>query len=340
MSNVRTSNMTITQEFAEKVRQANSKDRIMRVAPILVLVVMILVFSALCGFNVFLAPSNIVAILKQLAIPLCVALGLTFVIMIGSIDLSINGVVGMAGSFAGVLVANEVFDFNLGLLGVMLAVLAAVVVGFLIGVIHVYLRVPSFMVSFAFMYICQGLGRVSYHSRILKITDPVMIRLANLSIVGVPFITWVALVMFVICLLIQQYTAFGRHVYAVGTNEAIPRSVGVNVGWVKVRVFMLAGLLSGVAGVLGAIRLGIGQIQIGDNQMFPAQAAVVIGGTALSGGKGGVQRTLVGVLIMTILNNGLLMCNVSAYITDGVQGLIILICVILTCEHGKTVISK
>ena len=107
-------------------------------------------------------------------------------------------------------------------------------------------------------------------------------------------------------------------------NEAIPRSAGVNVNWVKVRVFMLAGLLSGVAGVLGAIRLGIGQIQIGEDQMFPAQAAVVIGGTALSGGKGGVQRTLVGVLIMTILNNGLLMCNVSAYITDGVQGLIIL----------------
>jgi ribose transport system permease protein len=74
--------------------------------------------------------------------------------------------------------------------------------------------------------------------------------------------------------------------------------------------------------------------------MFPAQAAVVIGGTALSGGKGGVQRTLVGVLIMTILNNGLLMCNVSAFITDGIQGLIILLCVILTCEHGKTVISK
>jgi len=167
-----------------------------------------------------------------------------------------------------------------------------------------------------------------------------MLDAAKLSILGIPFITWVALLMFVVCLIIQEYTAFGRHVYAVGTNEAIPKSVGVNVGWVKIRVFMLAGLMSGIAGVLGAIRLGIGQIQIGNNQMFPAQAAVVIGGTALSGGKGGVQRTLVGVLIMTILNNGLLMCNVSAFITDGIQGLIILLCVILTCEHGKTVISK
>ncbi len=340
MANQRGADMTITQEFGEKVRRANTKDKIMRVAPIMVLVAMIIVFTILCGFNVFLAPSNIVAILKQLAIPLCVALGLTFVIMIGSIDLSINGVVGMAGSLAGVFVANEVFDYNFGAFGILLAILSAIAAGFLIGVIHVYLRVPSFMVSFAFMYICQGIGRVSYHSRILKITDPMIIRLANLSILSVPFISWIALLMFVICLVIQEYTAFGRHVYAVGTNEAIPRAVGVNVGHVKVMVFMLAGLLSGVAGVLGAIRLGIGQIQIGNGQMFPAQAAVVIGGTALSGGKGGVQRTLVGVLIMTILNNGLLMCNVSAFITDGVQGLIILLCVILTCEHGKTVISK
>ncbi len=340
MANTRGTAMTIPQEFAEKIKRASYKDKIMSIAPILVLVAMILVFSLILGFNVFLAPTNIAAILKQLAIPLCVALGLTFVIMIGSIDLSIDGAVGLSGSLAGVFVANEVFNFDLGLFGVALAILAVVLVGFLIGVVHVYLRVPSFMASFAFMYICQGIGRVSYHSRILQITDPMMLGMSNLTILGIPFITWVSLVMFVICLFIQEYTAFGRHVYAVGTNEAIPRSAGVNVNWVKVRVFMLAGLLSGVAGVLGAIRLGIGQIQIGEDQMFPAQAAVVIGGTALSGGKGGVQRTLVGVLIMTILNNGLLMCNVSAYITDGVQGLIILICVILTCAHGKTVISK
>ena len=340
MAKERGANMTITEEFAEKIKRANSMDRIMRIAPIIVLVALIAVFSLICGFNVFLAPSNIAAILKQLAIPLCVALGLTFVIMIGSIDLSINGVVGMTGSLAGVFVANEVFNFNLGLFGILLAILSGVAVGLTIGLIHVYLRAPSFMVSLSFMYVCQGIARLSYHSRILKITDRMVIWASGATFLGLPFITWVSLVMFVICLIIQEYTAFGRHVYAVGTNEAVPRAVGVNVNWVKVRVFMLAGLMSGVAGVLGAIRLGIGQVSIGNNQMFPAQAAVVIGGTALAGGKGGVQRTLIGVLIMTILQNGLLMCNVSPYITDGVQGIIILACVILTCEHGKTVISK
>ena len=340
MAKVHGAGMTINEEFAERIKRANSVDRIMRIAPMVVLGALIIVFSAICGIHVFLAPSNIIAILNQLSIPLCVALGLTFVIMIGSIDLSINGVVGMAGSLAGVFVANEVFNFNFGLFGVLLAVLSAVAVGLLIGLIHVYLRVPSFMASLSFMYVCQGIAKLSYNSRVLKITDSMMLWANKATFIGVPFITWVSLVMFIVCLIIQEYTAFGRHVYAVGTNEAVPRAVGVNVNWVKVRVFMLAGLMSGVAGVLGAIRLGMGQVSIGSNRMFPAQAAVVIGGTALAGGKGGVQRTLIGVLIMTILQNGLLMCNVSPYITDGVQGIIILACVILTCEHGKTVISK
>ena len=129
MANTRGTAMTIPQEFAEKIKRASYKDKIMSIAPILVLVAMILVFSLILGFNVFLAPTNIAAILKQLAIPLCVALGLTFVIMIGSIDLSIDGAVGLSGSLAGVFVANEVFNFDLGLFGVALAILAVVLVG-------------------------------------------------------------------------------------------------------------------------------------------------------------------------------------------------------------------
>lgn len=340
MSKLRTADLSITEEFASKARKANEMNRIMSIAPIVVLFLLILVFSAICGFDVFLGRDNVANILKQLAVPLCVALGLTWVIMIGSIDLSINGVVGMAGCLAGVLVQNSAFDNNLGIWGILLAVLSGVAAGFIVGVVHVKLRVPSFMASLAMMYVCQGFGRISYYSKIVKLADPVLIALGRGSFLGIPYVTWIALAMFGICYLIQEFTAFGRHVYAVGTNESVPRSVGINVDWVKIRVFILGGLMSAIAGVLGMIRLGMGQIQIGNNKMFPAQAAVVIGGTALSGGKGGVHRTLIGVLIMTVLINGLTICNVSAYITDGVQGLIILLCVIVTSVRGKTVIAK
>lgn len=331
---------SIMEEFAERVRRSNRNERIMKVAPVGVLIALMLVFTLLCGGN-FASFKNLSSLMKQFAIPMVIALGLTFVIMLGSIDLSINGTVGMAGSLMGVFVLNNMFpQMNMGIGGVALAVLASAVIGLLVGLVHVYLRIPSFMSSFAFMYICQGIAKLSYQGKPPTIHDPLFVALAKTDILWVPFITWMAMLMFVICFLIQEYTAFGRHIYAVGTNEAIPKAVGVNVNRVKVKVFTLAGILFGVAGVLGAIRLGQGQVGIGEDRMFPAQAAVVVGGTSLSGGKGGVVNTLVGVLIMTVLQNGLILLSVNPYVRSGIEGLIILVAVILTVPHGKQVVSK
>ena len=311
----------------------------MRFAPIIVLVAMVLVFSVTCGRN-FASLNNVIAILNQLAIPMLVALGLTFVIMIGGIDLSINGTVGMAASIVGVLVLNNRYPFDWGVGGVLAAVGASALVGFTIGVVHVYLRIPSFMVSFAFMHICRGVGLIVYDGRPTTIADPLFVSLPKLTFLGVPFITWMAAAMLLVCIFIQEFTAFGRHIYAVGTDESILRSVGVSVNKVKIKVFTLAGICFGAAGVLGAIRLGQGVVQVGDGLMFPAQAAVVVGGTALSGGKGGVINTIVGVLIMTVLANGLLILGVNPYVRTGIEGIIILVAVALTVSRGPKVISK
>lgn len=330
---------TITEEFAAKVKNENQNAKIMKYAPILVLLFLIIVFVAVCGVK-FVSASNLLAILNQMALPLVVALGLTFVIMLGSIDLSIDGTVGMAGSLFACFIMNSQFGWDLGFGAVVIAVAASMLCGFVIGMCHVYLKIPSFMASFAFMYICKGIGMVSYQGHPPSITDPLVKSLPTTVFLGVPFITWVAIAMFVLCFFIQEYTAFGRHIYAVGTNESIPRSVGVDVKKVKLGVFALAGFLFGVAGVIGAIRLGQGQIAIGAGKMFPAQAAVVVGGTSLAGGKGGVTNTIVGVLIMTVLDNGLLMLGVDPNIRTGIQGVIILVSVVLTVARGAKVISK
>ncbi len=332
--------LTITDEFAEKVRRENAQEKVMKIAPILVLVFLIIVFSIACGAN-FASAANLISILNQLAIPMIVAFGLTFVIMIGSIDLSINGTVGMAGSMMAVLVLNSQFPgMDLGILGAFIGIVSSVLIGFVVGLVHVKAKIPSFMVSFAFMYICRGIGMLTYQGHPPKILDPFFMGLAKASFIGIPFITWVAILMFALCYFIQEYTAFGRHIYAVGTNESIPRAVGVNVDKVKIMVFSLAGFLFGVAGVIGAIRLGQGQVGIGEGLMFPAQAAVVVGGTSLAGGKGGVVNTVVGVLIMTVLSNGLVLLSVNPYIRTGVEGLIILVAVILTVRRGNQIICK
>lgn len=331
--------LTIQEEFAKKIKAENRREKIIKWAPVLVLLALIVVFTIVRG-SAFASVSNLVAILNQWAIPLIVALGLTFVIMLGGIDLSIDGTVGMAGSIASVLVMNTLNDNNFGIFGIIIAILCSVVVGFFVGLFHVKLKIPSFMVSFAFMNICTGIAYLSYSGTPATVSDPVLKALPKVSFLGIPFITWVALVMLLLCIYIQEYTPFGRYIYAVGTDETIPRSVGINVDHVKIKVFTLAGFLFGVAGVVGLIRLGQGQAGIGKDLMFPAQAAVVIGGTSLSGGKGGVLNTVVGTLIMTVLINGLTMMGVNPNIKTGIQGIIILVAVILTTKRGATVISK
>ena len=331
--------MLITEEFAAKIKQDNRKDKIMRYAPMIVLVFMIVIFTIINGSD-FASFGNMIAILNQLAIPLVVAIGLTFVIMIGSIDLSINGTVGMAASFMGMLVLNTRSEMDLGFLGVGLAVLASVTVGLIIGSVHVYLKVPSFMVSFAFLHICRGFGLLSYEGQPPRIQDPFFTEVPLIAFLGIPVLTWVALLVLFVCYFIQERTAFGRYIYAVGTDETILRSIGVSANKVKVMVFTLAGFCFGIAGVLGATRLGMGEVMIGDGLMFPAQAAVVIGGTALSGGKGGVGNTVVGVLIMTVLFNGLIIMGVNPHIRTAIQGAIILVAVALTVARGAKIISK
>jgi ribose transport system permease protein len=331
--------LSIAEEFALRVRRNSTRERVMRFAPMIVLAAMVLVFWAVCGSD-FASVNNFIAILNQLAIPMLVALGLTFVIMIGGIDLSIDGTVGMAASVLGVLVINSRDPSGWWLGGVLAAVGSSALVGFIIGVAHVYLRIPSFMVSFAFMYICRGIGLISYSGQPPTITDPLLASLPKVSFMGVPFITWSAIATLAVCVFIQEFTAFGRYIYAVGTDESILRSVGVSVSKVKIKVFTLAGVCFGIAGALGAIRLGQGQIMVGSGLMFPAQAAVVVGGTSLAGGRGGVLNTIVGVLIMTVLANGMVVLGVNPYIKTGIEGVIILVAVALTVARGPKVISK
>jgi len=339
MKNPNKQEVTITDEFTSKIRTEHRNTQIIKWAPIFVLVVLIIFFTIVRG-NSFASLNNLTTVLNQLAIPLLVACGLTFVIILGGIDLSIDGTVGMAASLLSVLVLNSKNANNLGILGIVLAILASVLIGLTIGVIHVKLMIPSFMVSFGFMYICKGIALLSYSGIPAQITDPILIQLPKISFIGIPFITWIAILMLGVSYFIQEYTPLGRHIFAVGTAENIPRSVGINVSMVKIKVFTYAGLLFGIAGALGAIRLGQGQAQIGYDLMFPAAAAVVVGGTSLSGGKGGIVNTLIGTLIMVVLDNGLALLGVNPDIKTGIQGLIILTAVALTISHGRKVISK
>ena len=152
--------------------------------------------------------------------------------------------------------------------------------------------------------------------------------------------TWIAIVVFAIAYVLQFHTRFGSYVMAIGDNESAAANIGIDVDKTKFKVFLWLGCCIGIVGFMGAVRLGRGEIGIGSNLVFPSITAVAVGGTSLSGGKGGVTNTIVGVLIMTVLENGLIQLGANPNLRSAIQGIIILVAVALTVPHGPKVISK
>ena len=330
--------LSIAEEFSMKIKQDNRKAKIIQWAPVIVLVVLILFFGIM--IKEFISLSNFGNILRQLATPLILALGLTFVIIMGSIDLSVEGVMGLTGSIVSLLVINNKTSLKLGLIGILISLTIGSLIGFITGCIHVKAKVPSFMVSFGMSSIGAGFALLSYGAIPATIADPIFITISRDSILGIPILTWIALVVFAVAYILQEYTAFGRYIFAVGENENILKSCGINVAKIKILVFTWSGFCIGLAGVLGASRLMRGDVLIGKGNLFPAITAVVVGGTALTGGKGGVLNTVMGALIVTVLQNGLIFMGVNPYIQTGIQGIIIVAAVAFSVGRGKKIIIK
>lgn len=328
----------IAEEFAQKVVRQNRRDKITKLSPAIVLLGLTAAFSVAAPG--FFSVANAMTILGQIATPLVLALGLTFVVLTGSIDLSIDGTMGLTGTVVGFLVMNNQNSMDLGLFGILIAVSIGGLMGLLIGTVYVKARIPSFMVSYGVSSIASGIAQSINGSLPATIVDEGFRSLALSSFLGLPYITWISIAVFGVAYIIQEKTAFGRYLFTVGSDERIPKMSGVNVSRVKILAFVWAGLCTGLAGVIGAARLGQGTILIGRNNLFPTMTAVVVGGTLFSGGKGGVVNTLFGVLIITVLNDGLVLLGVQAELQKGIQGVIIVIAVAASIVRSRRLISK
>jgi len=329
---------TVATEFSQRIAAERAKSRIIRLGPFLVMVFLIIVMSILVpGFFSFI---NLVSVLQQVATPLVLALGLTFVLLLGSIDLSLEGVMGFTGSIVALLVLNTKNSLDLGMLGVLIALAAGTLFGLVSGLFHTRLKIPSFMVTFGMGSAITGFGILSYRGIPASVRDPMFAQIASGTFLGIPLLTWFALVLFLVAFAIERYTAFGRHVYAIGENEGVARAGGINVDRVKVTVFAWSAFCASVAGVFGAIKLNIGEVIISSGFLFSTITAVVVGGTSLVGGSGGVVQSLVGVVIVTIIQDSMILLGVNAYVQPAVQGMIVLAAVALTVARGRKLIFK
>ncbi|MCP4402097.1 MAG: ABC transporter permease [bacterium] len=333
-----TQQVTVAEEFTAKIQAERRKAKIVDLAPLGTFVLMAVLMSIFV--EGFFTVSNFISVLNQIASPLVLAIGLTFVILLGSIDLSVEGVMGFTGSIVTLLVLNNKTPYDLGVWGILLAVIAGTLVGVFTGVLHVKLRIPSFMVTFGVAGIITGLGILSYRGRPASVLEALFVQISQGTLFGIPYLAYFAFLILLIGYIIQEYTAFGRHVFAIGENESILRATGINVDRIKILVFTWCAFCASIAGIFGAIRLKRGEVIIGTGFLFYTITAVVVGGTSLSGGKGGVLQSLVGVLMVTIIQSSLILLGVNPYIQSAIQGLIIILAVSLTVARGRKFIIK
>ena len=308
------------------------------VAPLMVLVALCILIT-IANPN-FIEPRNLVRIANSAAVPLTLAMGMTFVILMGSIDLSVEGSLSVAAMVLVLLAANDANGSDLGWLAVLAAIAAGTAIGLLNGVIQTMLRIPSFMATLGMWFIGLGIAVYMLGGSAVRLNDASIRALALSRWLGFPIAVWVALAAFALAVVIQYRTRLGRHIVAVGGGEDVAELSGVHLVRVRILAFGLAGFFFGVAGVLAAAQLGQSNAVIADGRLFAAVTAVVVGGTALTGGEGGVLNTLVGVLIVTVLANGMVLLGISPYVQQTVQGLLIIAAVALSLDRIRLKIVK
>jgi len=300
----------------------------------------IIALFAMCIFLVifpttratFLTPKNVFNILRQNASNLFLATGMTMVIILGGIELSVGSVIALSG----VVAAGCVVNFGLPEI---VAFLAAIGVGALVGMFNGFVicktDIPPFIVTLASMNITKGIALVlTGGSPIRCMTDA--FKFPGAGYVGpIPTPVILMIVVFIVATLMVNRTQLGRHIYAVGGNAQAAKFSGINVQKVKFIVYTYTGIMAGIAGVVVASRLYSGQPTAGDGAEMDAIAAVVVGGTSMSGGSGRLGGTLIGVLIIGVLNNGLNLMGVDSNWQYIVKGFVILLAVYVDFIRNK-----
>lgn len=276
----------------------------------------------------FLSVANLVNIALSIAITGILAVGMTAVILTGGIDLSVGSVVALAG-VASALAVAALGDAGLAVpAGVAAALGVGLFAGAFNGVMVAHFRVPPFIVTLALLTVCRGLAFTVTDGRSVGNLPQGFGFLGREVVLGLPMPVWLVAAVFALGWFVLTRTVFGRHVYAVGGNEAAAWLAGVDVRRVKVLVYSLNGLLVGLAGATLAARLGAGVPNAGQQYELDVIAAVVVGGASLNGGRGSVIGTLWGAIFIGILNNGLNLAGIDPYTQKISLGVVILLAVL------------
>jgi ribose transport system permease protein len=284
----------------------------------------------------FLSVETLTMVLADTAVLFILATGETFVILLGGIDLSIQAL----ASLASVIVAQLLPSLGLGAFPV--AIVAGLLFGVASGVVHVRLRVPSFVATLASGGVVAGLALLAAHGRAITIEEEgrAHVDWVNASTFGLPNVIAMAVLVGLAGFFILRYTRFGRYTVAVGAGEPAALAAGVNVDRTKIIGFAISGTLAALAGVILAARLSSGSPSLANQLLLPAIAAVIVGGTAITGGLGSVGRTAIGALIISVVRIGMTFVGVNIFAENIVFGAMLIVAVAITIDRSKIAIIK
>lgn len=309
-----------------------SRETLIKWAPLLVLLALVIFFTALNP--TFFSLRNFARIAIAASPALMVAVGVTFIIVMGSIDLSMEGTVSLtAVSFAFIFAQLGGSLGGLGWVAIPLVLVLGGLIGLLNGLVHVKLKIPSFMASLAMGFVGTGAAILLTGGDIVKVGDPAFRGLLTVRWLGFPLMVYVAAFFLIVGWFIQTHTTLGRNFYAVGGGEDLAHASGLNVTRVRVTGFALAGVFYAIAAILVVARIGQAESVTGANFMFVSITSVVVGGVALWGGIGGVWNALVGVLIVNVIDNGMVVIGLPDFLQAGVLGLLVILAVVLSTDR-------
>jgi len=316
------------------------KHYLLKFQSVIALLVMCIALSFLS--DRFLTGENAWNVMRQISVNVVISVGMTLVILTGGIDLSVGSILALAGAVtAGMLKFGAEFaDLNVyigfTLLGALVGgTLVGTILGWFNGFTITRFKVPPFVATLAMLTIARGLTMLWTGGFPITNLGEDMAFLGTGWLFGIPMPVWISAVIVTAAIFLTNKTTLGRHIYAIGGNETAARLSGIKIKKVKVIVYSIAGALAGIGGIIVTSRLDSAQPNAGMSFELDSIAAVVIGGTSLSGGKGTIMGTVQGALIIGILNNGLVLLNVSPFWQQVIKGLVILLAVVIEKFNSK-----